>query len=629
MRSRSLAYVSSLSSLLLLIACGDSESSPVSSSGGTSGSGGTAGSSGSSGSAGTGGTSGTGGTAGTAGSSGSSGSAGTGGTGGTSAHSIASISVYTDDFCNDCGVIQVGSSRQFHARALDADGNEITATFVWTMDDSAVATVDSTGLVTPVAQGDTMVNATAEGVVGSHPISITPASVFRVEVTPSSSTLASLGGTQAFVATAYDANDLPMTGVHFDWATGNPNIASIDSQGLATGVAQGATSVIAIANGWTTGWASLTVVKPIPDTTPFTLASLSGGGSHTCALDSAGKAWCWGWNFFGQIGNGQVLPTTASQSTPAAVSGDHSFVSITTGLYHSCAIDTEGAAWCWGDQDGGELGNGVSDPGPVSSPTKVLGDHKLTKIRAGGSHTCAIDDGKKLYCWGTSGDGALGFETSTPVSTPELVDSVHGWDDIATGLWSSCGLRDDHKVFCWGADDLGQLGDGEPASPSQTAVEVTTPEPLISIDMYRATVCGVTASGAVYCWGANDTGQIGESQTDRVYAPVKLTGVDGFSSVTAGSFHVCATTASDVYCRGDNSYGQLGDGTLGGSSTWVKVIGDLGLGMLDAGSHHTCSLTATGGTYCWGSNVSGVLGSGGSTDSDTGMSVVPWPVAQP
>ena len=127
---------------------------------------------------------------------------------------------------------------------------------------------------------------------------------------------------------------------------------------------------------------------------------------HTCALDTTGKAWCWGNDGDGQVGDGDVDPR-GHKYDPAPVAGDRTYITITAGYVHTCAVDTTGKAWCWGWDETGQVGDGdghLDRYGPVP----VTGDRTYTTITAGNMHTCAADTTGKAWCWGHDFSGQVG-----------------------------------------------------------------------------------------------------------------------------------------------------------------------------------------------------------------------------
>jgi alpha-tubulin suppressor-like RCC1 family protein len=158
--------------------------------------------------------------------------------------------------------------------------------------------------------------------------------------------------------------------------------------------------------------------KPIAVSGDLTFAAISAGASHTCGITTAGAAYCWGWNFDGQLGNG--VPTTPT-AVPSAVAGSHSFRDIAAASTYTCAVDTDGAAWCWGNGANGRLGTGSAASQNFPSPQRVAGSLMFTAITAGTAHTCGRATDSFWYCWGENAGGALGIGTTTPALQPAKV----------------------------------------------------------------------------------------------------------------------------------------------------------------------------------------------------------------
>jgi hypothetical protein len=140
-----------------------------------------------------------------------------------------------------------------------------------------------------------------------------------------------------------------------------------------------------------------------PDLRPETITA---GEYHTCALDTAGTAWCWGYDFSGQVGDGDDGQT--DEYAPVQVAGGRTFTTITAGGYHTCALDTAGTAWCWGYDFSGQVGDGDDGQTDEYAPVQVAGGRTFTTITAGASHTCALDTAGTAWCWGWDGDGQVG-----------------------------------------------------------------------------------------------------------------------------------------------------------------------------------------------------------------------------
>ncbi|TXH42562.1 MAG: hypothetical protein E6Q90_08955 [Actinobacteria bacterium] len=334
-----------------------------------------------------------------------------------------------------------------------------------------------------------------------------------------------------------------------------------------------------------------------------TASAISAGGQHTCAVVE-GQAYCWGYNLDGTLGDG----TTTDQPTPAAVDtsgvlNGRTVTDISAGGSHTCVI-ADGAAFCWGNNDSGEVGNGTSG-NDVLSPAAVSLPSPVTDISAGRHYSCAVAAGT-AYCWGLNLYSTLGDGTSTPRNAPVPVTAggtLAGKTvtEVAAGYDHTCVLADG-APFCWGFNGDGQLGDGSKVTSAavrpvdMTALAGKALTGLTAGDSYNC----VIADGGLYCWGNNIYGQLGDgSQTVRD-APTAVTGITGsVTQVSAGAFHTCAVITGAAYCWGSNAEGELGDGAAPTWSTSPVAVSRTGplqgatVVGIAAGAWHSAALIAT------------------------------------
>jgi alpha-tubulin suppressor-like RCC1 family protein len=349
---------------------------------------------------------------------------------------------------------------------------------------------------------------------------------------------------------------------------------------------------------------------------------VSAGHNHTCAVRDDGATKCWGYNGFGQLGDN----TTTNSPSPVDVLGMTNSVGISAGKLHTCAVTTAGAVKCWGWNGYGQIGDGTS--ANRLAPVQVFGmEQGFAAVSAGSNHTCAITLGDVARCWGyNSTAGVLGSGSNVMSSyTPVRIDdggvlSVHAGDAHACALTTSGG------VVCWGDNSSGQLGNGSTSTNSALPVDVSgLGGDVIQVTSGYQHSCAVTAGGAVKCWGANSQGQLGDGTTANSSIPVAVSGLNsGVIAVSAGSGHTCAQMGDGaVKCWGNDGNGQLGNGGAAGSLTPVDVSG-LGAAVkaISAGSYHTCALTVFDSVVCWGLNVHGQVGDGTTNDAPSPVGVV-------
>jgi len=284
------------------------------------------------------------------------------------------------------------------------------------------------------------------------------------------------------------------------------------------------------------GIPSYTNPVPTPVTGIGAARQVSIGAQHSCVLDVNGSVHCAGGNYFAQVG---VDPTSGMCDDEAcvtrltAVQGGHTFVAISAGGYHNCGLTAAGEARCWGANWAGQLGTSTQIGSPSATPLRA-GTLQFASVSAGSAHTCGLDLEGTAYCWGANYAGQLGngeSRNSGGLETPTRVVTTERFSIIHAGEYHSCALTADGAAYCWGANELGPLGStssdvcGE-APHSFTCA--TKPQPVstqlrfVSLALGGAHTCGLTATGQAYCWGRNDRGQLGDGTTINRTSPVAV-----------------------------------------------------------------------------------------------------------
>ena len=316
----------------------------------------------------------------------------------------------------------------------------------------------------------------------------------------------------------------------------------------------------------------------------------------------------------------------------ATVMGDMewSFSQITIGYAHTCALTAEGKAYCWGLNSQGRLGNNSTTNSRIPVAVQMPAGVSFQSIAAGYAHTCALTNEGKAYCWGLNSQGQLGNNSTTNSSTPVAVQMPAGvsFKSIAAGYYHTCALTNEGKAYCWGKNQYGQLGNNSTTN-SSTPVAVQMPAGVArfqSIAIGYAHTCALTNEGKAYCWGWNNKGQLGNNSTTNSSTPVAVQMPAGvsFQSIPVGIGHTCAlTNEGKAYCWGWNNKGQLGNNSTTSSSTPVAVQMPAGVSFqsIAAVYYHTCALTNEGKAYCWGLNEYGQLGNNSTTDSSIPLAV--------
>jgi alpha-tubulin suppressor-like RCC1 family protein len=301
-----------------------------------------------------------------------------------------------------------------------------------------------------------------------------------------------------------------------------------------------------------------------------------------------------------------VTPAPEPPPPPALPPVNRNVSRIAAGGMHSCVIDSRGTLQCWGGNDRGQLGSGGG--GRMETPIRVDAASGFESVDAGGFHTCALSSEGVALCWGDNRYGQLG--SSGPQQSPPIRVAETRFSSLALGSAHTCGLARDGRVHCWGSNANGQLGTGS-TSPSVTPAPIRLDGEAASLAAGWNHTCAIMRTGQVRCWGQNDRGQVGDGGSADRTTPVAIGGALRFRAITAGSAHTCGlTTAGQAYCWGQNSDGRVGDGGTTDRNRPTAVRSSERFVEISAGGRHTCARTAAGTVYCWGQNNYGQLGTG-------------------
>ncbi|HSH44442.1 MAG TPA: hypothetical protein VK966_01165 [Longimicrobiales bacterium] len=359
---------------------------------------------------------------------------------------------------------------------------------------------------------------------------------------------------------------------------------------------------------------------PLPST-GFT--AVAAGAAHSCALGTDGRAYCWGRGHNGELGVGTLTPGV---SAPAPTAAAPAFEDITAGYYHTCALTAEGTAYCWGWNSWGQAGIADPDETFIRAPTPVAGEHTFTRLVAGWYHTCGLTEEGAVYCWGNNGDGQLGDGTQSHRRTPQPIVAQGPFSELAVGGFHTCAAGAGGQAYCWGRNIEGQLGDGGRIA-STAPVPVSSELAFQALDAGRAHTCGVSGT-AIYCWGSNDYGQLGTGRPGErglpgSTRPSQVARDQAFVSVTAGSDHTCAVDEPGTgYCWGAGAFGQLGLGTTADQAS-PRMVQRPEFRQIAAGFRtHTCGVSSGQRLYCWGTGDVGQLGNPATTATSVPLQVV-------
>jgi alpha-tubulin suppressor-like RCC1 family protein len=360
------------------------------------------------------------------------------------------------------------------------------------------------------------------------------------------------------------------------------------------------------------------------------VCQLAAGDGHSLALKSDGTVWAWGSNSYGQLGNG----STGDAVAPVQVR-DISGAGFLSGIYqlaaggtHSMALKYDGTVFAWGDNGHGQLG--VNSTVSSALPVQVLnsagtgGLSGVSQLAAGSCHSLALTAGGRVFGWGENYYGQLGNNTRyndilLPVPALDSAGSLwlEGVARISAGVSHSLAVMTNGSALAWGCNDNGQLGDNTKTTrvlPVQVlnSAGAGSLSGVSQLSAGGAFSLAVTTGGAVYAWGDNSKGTLGNNSTISSLIPVQVknsagTGyLSGISQVSARNISLCLALSSGgaVYAWGSNYYGQIGIGTWGGETEYVKLPAQVkdnagtgwlsGISQISAGKNHSMALR--GGT---------------------------------
>ncbi|HUG28078.1 MAG TPA: hypothetical protein VMK53_07240 [Gemmatimonadales bacterium] len=356
-------------------------------------------------------------------------------------------------------------------------------------------------------------------------------------------------------------------------------------------------------------------------------ASVSMGSRHTCAVSADNVLYCWGFNGDGQLGLGESAQGSGpvyALPQPSSVTGALTFKEVSSGAFHTCAWTLSFNPYCWGKNVDGRVGDGGNDQ--VDAPEAVAGVHDFKQISAGATHSCGVSLADRLFCWGYGLDGQLGVGSPAPESESEPTIEILGgienrWRQVSSGGLHTCGITNSGATYCWGVNLAGQLGDGTGVDQRDTPALVAGGNVFVRVASGGDHTCALEANGTAWCWGDNIYGQLGNGGGAGSNVPVAVGGGLSFESIEAGLQHTCGVVGTPtlpgaqpaggaVFCWGRNSAGQIGDGSQTHRATPTAVAGGLAFRQVSAGDLGSCGITLNSLAYCWGDNQYGQLGDG-------------------
>lgn len=430
--------------------------------------------------------------------------------------------------------LRLGDTATVAATALDNTGAEIPGADIrWTSTDAlGVAVVTQTGLISAVGAGTAKIvaeyvglSATLDVMVTADLVHIESGSFHTCGITVldraacwGSNSSGKLGtgtlfnnGTPALVTGLTTPARTVSAGGNFSCA--------LDDRGAAFCWGLNSTGQLGIGS-----IGSVPQVSAAPVTGSHSFTTITTGDRHACALTSVGEAYCWGGGGWGQLGVGTPISTCGFEPCelrPRKIEG-FTFDVLSAGLQHTCGIIPGGEAYCWGVNHAGAIGDSSEIP-TFFDPNPVAGGHLFQSIAGADDHTCAITTAGAAYCWGINGDGQLGQDSPFARTYPFPVSGGIVFQTVTAGGNHTCALTPDGTSYCWGRNFEGELGIGTRIS-STTPVAVSSGLTFANLTAGATHSCGMADTGDAYCWGWNLVGQLGVGSGGDRLVPTLVVG---------------------------------------------------------------------------------------------------------
>ncbi len=330
------------------------------------------------------------------------------------------------------------------------------------------------------------------------------------------------------------------------------------------------------------------------------------------AVPKSFNLFAWGDNNNGQLGNGV---SSGTETSPIAIGLDPDWVRVRAGGNHTIAIQSDGTMHSWGNNTDGQLGLG--DTTERTSPVQIGTDNDWVHCWAStsgggnGAASAAIKSDGRLFIWGDNVSGQLGLGDTVDRDIPTQVGSDTDWSFITIGIGYQLAVKTDGRAYAWGFRSGGQLGLNNPAGVETVVTQIGSDTDWLRLYAANSSSQALKTDGTLHGWGFNSNGSVGDGTTTQRNVPVQIgSDTDWVGPGKRGEHTIALKTGGTAHAWGSNNFGQLGLGDTAQRNSPVQIGSDIDWSLADSGDGHSLLLKTNNTLYASGRNNSGQLGLG-------------------